>query len=140
MPRTLGLDFGTRRIGVALSDVLGIMACPYVVIERKSVEEDMNALGKIINEQDVNLIVMGEPLNMDGSSGVLTDNVKAFANKLNEKFNVEIKYIDERLTTLQANRILIEEADYSREKRKGVRDKVAAALILQGYLDSIVKG
>ena len=137
MPRILGIDFGTRRIGVALGDILGITACPFLVIERKSVEEDLKALGAIIKEQDVTLVVMGDPLNMDGSAGVLTDNVKAFANKLNEKFNVEIKYVDERLTTLQANRILIEEADYSREKRKGVRDKVAAALILQSYLDSL---
>ena len=82
--------------------------------------------------------MIGDPLNMDGSSGVLTEDVRSFAKKLQDKFNnIGIKFVDERLTTLQANRILEEEADYSREKRKGLRDKVAAALILQAYLDSI---
>ncbi len=137
MPRVLGVDFGSRRIGLALSDVMGITACPLTVINRESNEKTFVELGRIIKEQDISLIVVGDPLNMDGSSGVLTEDVRSFANKLQEKFNIDIKFIDERLTTLQANRILEEEADFSREKRKGLRDKVAAALILQSYLDSV---
>jgi len=137
MPRVLGLDFGSRRIGVALSDVMGITACPFTVIERESGEKDFARLGAIIAEQDVTLIVLGEPLNMDGSEGILVEEVRSFAKKLQEKFAVGIKLFDERLTTLQADRILVEEADFSRVKRKGIRDKVAAALILQSYLDSL---
>ena len=137
MPRVLGLDFGSRRIGVALSDVMGITACPFQVIERKSNEKLFERIGVIIAEQDVTLIVLGEPLNMDGTPGILTEEVRSFAKKLQEKFNVGVKFVDERLTTLQAERTLTEEADYSRLKRKGLRDKVAAALILQSYLDSI---
>jgi putative Holliday junction resolvase len=137
MPRVLGLDFGSRRIGVALSDVMGITACPFTVIDRQSNDKTFEELGRIIKDQDVTLIVLGDPLNMDGSHGIITEDVKAFARKLEEKFNVGVKFMDERLTSLQAERILEEEADYSRAKRKGLRDKVAAALILQSYLDSI---
>jgi putative holliday junction resolvase len=137
MPRILGLDFGTKRIGVALSDIMGITACPFTVIERQSIEKDFQKLAGIISEQDVKLIVLGDPLNMDGTPGMLTDDVKSFAKKLREKFNIDIKFVDERLTTMQAERILVEEADYSRGKRRNVRDKIAASLLLQSYLDSI---
>jgi len=139
MPRVLGLDFGSKRIGVALSDVMGITACPYLVIVKGPGVSVLERLGAIIKEQDVTLIVLGEPLNMDGTQGNLAGEVRSFAEKLKEKFNIGVQLIDERLTTLQAERILVEEADISRLKRKGLRDKVAACLILQSYLDSVTK-
>lgn len=136
MPRVLGIDFGMRRIGVALSDVMGITACPFMLIERESMEKDLDQLEPVIREKEVTLIVVGLPLNMDGTDGKLMVEVNSFVRKLQERFKIEVKLVDERLTTLQAERVLTEEADVSRGKRKGLRDKVAAALILQSYLDS----
>jgi putative holliday junction resolvase len=136
MPRVLGVDFGMRRMGVALSDVMGITACPFKVIERQSMEKDLAEFEKMISEQDVTLIVVGKPLNMDGTDGNLINEVNSFVRKLEEKFKIQVVLVDERLTTIQAERMLTEEADITRGKRKGVRDKVAAALILQSYLDS----
>src|SRR3989339_467613 len=119
MPRVMGIDFGMKRIGVALSDVMGITACPLMVIERVSMEKDFAQLAPVISEKEVTLIVVGLPLNMDGTDGNLMTEVNSFVRKLEEKFNIAVKLVDERLTTLQAERVLAEEADVSRGKRKG---------------------
>jgi len=137
MPRVLGVDFGLKRMGVALSDVMGLTACPFTVLERQSMEKDLIEFGLMINAHEVTMIVVGKPLNMDGTDGNLINEVNSFVRKLEEKFKIPVVLIDERLTTLQAERLLTEEADFTRVKRKSIRDKVAAALILQSYLDSV---
>ncbi len=136
MKRLLGLDYGTRRIGVALSDPLGISAQPLEVIKRAELKEDVERLRAIVREHGVSKIILGLPLNMDGTPGTLGDEVRGFGQKLRDELSIEVEFFDERLSTLQTERILIEEADMSREKRKVVRDKIAAALVLQAYLDS----
>lgn len=136
MARIMGIDYGIRRIGIAVSDPLRITARPLVVIDRIStVEDDIEKIALIVKEQEVSHIVMGTPLNMDGSAGILTEEVEQFKTKIEEKTKVSVELYDERLTTLQAERILVEEADISREKRKKLRDKVAASLILQSWLE-----
>jgi putative Holliday junction resolvase len=135
MNRILGIDYGVKRVGIALSDLLGITAQPFTVIEGASQQEVIKRIASIVSEQSVSRIVIGLPLNMDGSSGEISENVRAFAVQLEERLNIPVELFDERLTTMQAERMLVEEADMSREKRKHVRDKVAASLILQAYLD-----
>lgn len=96
----------------------------------------MEKIKKILDENNIKKVIVGLPLNMDGSEGHLMEEVKGFAQKIKGEFNLPVEFFDERLSSLQTERILIEEADMSREKRKGVRDKIAAALFLQAYLDS----
>ena len=136
MNKTMGLDFGLKRIGIAVSDALGISANPLKVLERKSIKDDIQALLSVIAENRIDRIVVGMPFNMDGSEGGMAEEVREFSDKLREASGKEPVFFDERLTTMQAERLLTEEADMSREKRKDVRDKVAAAILLQAYLDS----
>jgi putative Holliday junction resolvase len=140
MARILGIDYGVKRIGLALSDPLLLTARPYEVIHRTSLREDVQRIRTIVTEQEVSCIVVGLPLNMDGSPGILTDEVTSFAETLRKELSVTVELYDERLTTLQADRMLTEEADISREKRKMVRDKLAASLILQSYLEQKQQG
>lgn len=135
MERILGIDYGSRRIGLALSDLLGITAQPLLVIERTSLTADIEKIETVVRDSGVTKIVIGMPFNMDGTEGNLAGDVKAFAKRLQEKFNIAVEFTDERLTTAQTERMLVEEADLSREKRKKVRDKLAAALLLQSYMD-----
>ena len=135
MGRIMGIDFGERRIGVALSDPLGMAAHPFSIITRRSNADDIAAIETAARENEVIRIVIGLPLNMDGTPGRLTENVQRFGRLLEEKLKLPVEYYDERLTTWEAERILVEEADMSREKRKKVRDKLAASFILQAYLD-----
>ena len=130
----LGIDLGSVRIGIAISDELGMIASPLKVIQVSEDEADITEIASIVESLDVKEIVMGLPRNMNGTYGPAADRVREFASKLEEKLDVPITLWDERLTTSQASRILIE-ADVSRKKRKQVVDKSAAALILQGYLD-----
>ena len=130
----LGIDLGSVRIGIAISDELGMIASPLKVMQVSEDETDIAEIASIVESLDVKEIVMGLPRNMNGTYGPAADRVKEFASKLEEKLDVPITLWDERLTTSQASRILIE-ADVSRKKRKQVVDKSAAALILQGYLD-----
>jgi len=135
MKRIMGLDFGTKRIGIALSDPLGITAQPLLVLERKNIASDLSELESIIKDKDVGKIVLGLPMNMDGSEGRSAEDVRIFADKISEKTGLAVEYYDERLSTAQTEKMLISEADLSREKRKKVRDKLAACLVLQSYLD-----
>lgn len=143
--RYMGLDVGDATIGVALSDLLHITAQGRETLRRISIKEDIDRLVDIIVEQDVDKIVVGLPKNMNGTVGPQGEKTLAFSQKLEKKLrysdrikNREIEIImwDERLTTVAAERMLIE-ADVSRRKRKSVIDTVAAGYILQGYLDSI---
>jgi len=139
MPRSMGLDVGDKTIGVALSDLFGWTAQGLETIRRIGIKKDLQRLEEIIKEYDVNKIVVGLPKNMNGTIGPQGEKVLEFNERLGKRFNnVEIVKWDERLTTVAAERTLIE-ADVSRKKRKEVIDKVAAVYILQGYLDSVCK-
>lgn len=131
--RILGLDIGTKRIGAAISDPLGITAQSLKTIAREPFEESTEEIKKIISEFDVTELIVGLPINMNGTKGKGADEVVEFVERLKEKIDKPIKLWDERLTTMEAEKILIE-SDVSRKKRKGVKDKLAAQLILQSYL------
>lgn len=138
MKRCMGLDIGNKTIGVAVSDMLKITAQGLTTIKRESLEKDFEALLKIIKDYNVDTVVSGMPKNMNGTIGPQGEIVKTFMEKFSRKIDLEkikIEFWDERLTTVAAQRCLIE-ADVSRKKRKQVVDKLAAVLILQGYLDS----
>jgi putative holliday junction resolvase len=136
--RWMGLDYGDKTIGVAVSDELGWTAQGLEVIRRSKPELDLARLRGIIEEYGIDEIVVGLPKNMNNTIGPRGEICIAFANSLHEKLNLPVHLWDERLTTVSAQRMLIE-ADVSRKKRKAVIDKMAAALILQGYLDSKTK-
>lgn len=134
MERIIGLDVGDKTIGVAVSDLLQITAQGVTTIRRESKVKDYAALEEIINEYNIKKVVVGLPKNMNGTLGPQGEKTIKFAEKLKNKYNVEIIYEDERLTTVSAEKILIE-GDIRRKKRKAVIDKVAATFILQAYLD-----
>ena len=136
--RILGLDIGTKTIGVAISDPLGWTAQGITTIRRKNYTNDMEAIKKICNEYSVETIVAGMPKNMNGTIGPSGEMVIEFCERLTEVVNIDIEFWDERLTTVAAHRAMLE-ADLSRSKRNKIVDKVAATYILQGYLDRISK-
>jgi putative holliday junction resolvase len=133
--RVMGLDYGDKTIGVALSDELGWTAQGLEVIRRRTPEHDLERLKEIIAQYDVAEIVVGLPKNMNNSIGPRGEICIAFSEELKQKLHVPVHMWDERLTTVSATRTLLE-ADVSRKKRKAVIDKMAAALILQGYMDA----
>lgn len=132
--RILGLDVGTKTIGVAVSDEMGWTGQGIGTIRRTNIRADLAELGEYLQQYAVEKIVVGVPRNMNGSIGRAAEQVYFFIEQLREKFPIPIDTWDERLSTVAAERVLLE-ADMSRGKRKKVIDKVAAALILQGYLD-----
>ncbi len=131
--RSLGLDIGDRRIGVALSDPEGILASPLTVINRRDESFDIEAITDIIRQQQVGQVVAGLPLSMDGSIGKQAEKAKDFVQKLSERIEVPVEYRDERLTTVLAERL--KRASGGKKTRKARHDAQAAAIILQGYLD-----
>lgn len=137
--RILALDVGTKRIGVAMSDELLMTAQGAETIYRKDAGTDMDAIVKLVTDNGVGEVVVGLPLNMDGSEGPKAREVIAFAAELSRVVSVPVKTWDERLTTVQVERVMLE-ADTSRAKRKKHADKLAAQVILQSYLDSRTKG
>jgi putative Holliday junction resolvase len=130
----MGLDIGTRTIGVATSDELGIAAHGLKTIRRKSMEEDLKEIATIIHQFEIDKIVVGLPKNMDGTMGRQAEIILQCIKVLRDKIHVPVETWDERLSTVGASKVLLE-ADVSRRKRKEVIDKLAAVLILQGYLD-----
>jgi putative Holliday junction resolvase len=132
--RTMGLDIGTRTIGVAISDELGIAAQGLKTIRRKSMEEDLKEIVAIIHQFEIDKIVVGLPKRMDGTLGREAETILQCVKVLRDKIKVRVETWDERLSTVGASKVLLE-ADLSRRKRKKVIDKLAAVLILQGYLD-----
>ena len=133
--RILALDLGEKRIGVAVSDELLISAQGLCVLASKGTVKDLEQVADLIRNQAVSTIVLGFPRNMDGSIGPMAEKVREFGRLLQEQnAAIPVEYWDERLTTAGAQRMLIG-ADISRMKRRQVVDKVAAVLILQGYLD-----
>jgi putative Holliday junction resolvase len=132
--RSLGLDIGDRRIGVALSDPGGILASPLTVINRSDESRDIEAIIDIIKGQGVGRVIVGLPHSLDGRLGEQAEKVKAFAQKLASRIQVSLDYRDERLTTVMAER-LGRVVKRKKTKRKARHDAQAAAIILQGYLD-----
>lgn len=133
--RILGLDYGDRKIGVAISDAFGWTAQGVEVIDRKRTKDVDARIAELIRELEVTEIVVGLPKNMNGSVGPRGQLSMEFAESLKESVQLPVHLWDERLTTVSAERTLIE-ADVSRKKRKQVVDKMAASLILQNYLDA----
>ena len=132
----LGLDLGTKTIGVAVSDITRQIASPIATIARKKFTEDARLLLALAQERKVGLIVLGLPLNMDGSEGPRAQSTRAFARNLEKLTHIPITYWDERLSTAAVERMLIG-ADASRARRAEVVDKLAAAYILQSALDTL---
>jgi len=132
----MGLDVGDRTIGVALSDELGWTAQPLKTLRRRQRDRDLELLRGIAEDAGVSSVVVGLPLSMSGEAGGRVRRVKIFAAALEKSLGVPVVFWDERLSTVAAERALLE-ANLSRAKRKKQVDKVAAVIILQGYLDSI---
>jgi putative Holliday junction resolvase len=131
--RSLGLDIGDKRIGVALSDPDGILASPLTVIHRRDESRDIEVIIDLISQQQVGRIIVGLPYSLDGSLGEQAEKVKAFTRKLVSRINVPLEYRDERLTTVMAGRL--RRATGGKKRKKARDDAQAAAIILQGYLD-----
>ena len=137
--RLLGIDYGRVRFGLALSDEEEILASPLPVYTRnRSEREDIAFLAGLVRERGVKRIVIGLPINMDGSQGEMADEVLRFASSIERKTGIPVVTLDERLTSVEAERALIE-GGISRKKRKELRDSLAAVLILQTYLDKLSK-
>ena len=135
--RVMGLDVGSKTVGVAISDPLGFTAqgVEIIKINEEAKEFGFDRLGELVKEYQVDKFVVGLPKNMNNTEGPRGEASKAYGDKIKEIFNLPVDYQDERLTTVQAERMLVEQADVSRGKRKKVIDKLAAQLILQNYLD-----
>jgi len=133
--RILALDHGTKRIGVAISDELKMIAQPLEYIPAEPFADFLKRLKEILKDKEVELILVGLPRNMDGSHGPATLKVEAFVAALRNAITIPIQMQDERLTSVQANRVLLQ-ANVRRNQRKEKVDKMAAALLLQGYLDA----
>ena len=132
--RTLGLDVGSRRIGIAVSDPLGITAQGLETLQRRNKRHDLAALDRIIRDYAVKQIVIGLPLRMSGAEGTQSDKMLLFAEDLRKRFRLPVHLWDERLTSAEANRLL-RETELSIEKRAKAVDRMAAVLILQSWMD-----
>lgn len=133
--RIMGLDYGEVRIGIAFSDLLQMISSPFETYKRRSLIFDLDYLKNLIKEKEVSLIVMGLPLNMDGTEGERAQKTREFGSELSRISGVNVVYIDERLTSVEAEEMLIQ-AKVRREKRKEIIDKLAAQIILETYLKS----
>jgi putative Holliday junction resolvase len=132
-----GLDLGDKTIGIAISDISLIIASPYKTIKRQSFDKDISALMQVIEEKEVGGIVIGLPVQMNGLEGDRAEKTRKFIEKLLAKTSIPVLFWDERFSSVAMEKILINEADMSRKKRKQVIDKTAAAFFLQGVLDAI---
>jgi putative holliday junction resolvase len=141
MKRVLSLDIGDRRIGVAMSDTLGILATPLTIIDRKKGEQDVASIIDLVTKHDVGLILAGLPRSLSGSIGPQAEKVQVFIEKLKQETNVPIEFRDERFTTVEAQRLMREagskknKSNSKNKKDKMHDDSAAAAVLLQGYLD-----
>lgn len=134
--RIMALDVGSRTIGIACSDALLMTAQGIETIRRTSLENDFNRLRELISEYEVHELVVGMPKNMNGTKGDRAEKTEEFVEKMKTVIDLPVTFWDERLSTVMAERQLIA-ADVSRKKRKGIIDKMAAVVILQGYLDRL---
>ena len=132
-----GLDLGEKTIGVAVSDGARLVASPLVLIRKTKFTDDANALFKLMDERKAAGLVIGLPVNMDGTEGPRCQSVRAFARNVLRLRDMPIAFWDERMSTMAVNRFLIEQADINRARRAEVVDKMAAAYILQGALERL---
>lgn len=134
MKRWLSLDLGQVRIGVALSDPLGVTAQPLTVLKSAGTQKNIAVIGELVNQHEITQVIVGLPLNMDGTESSTTKKVREFTAKLAKRLNVPVCFVDERLTSKQAERVMIE-GNSRRKDRRQMIDKVAAALLLQSALN-----
>lgn len=136
--KKLGIDYGDSRIGIALSDSLNILASGKETYKTHGFNYDIAYIEKFAKDNNVDVVIFGLPINMDGTLGERAEKTKEFAEKFSAKSGIKIEYVDERLTTVESERRLIE-IGTRRDKRKEVIDMVAATIILQSYLDKVKK-
>jgi putative Holliday junction resolvase len=138
MSRVLGIDLGARRIGVAVSDGLGLTAQPHATLARRGGVRDLEAIAAVVAAQGAVAVVLGLPLDPEGEEGAAARGARAFAERLRGVLSVPVELVDESFSTVEAEQVLLE-ADLSRARRRQVVDRVAAAVILQRWLDSRVQ-
>ena len=136
--RIMGIDYGKVRIGIALTEKLKTIASPYEVYKSVSLQKDVEYFVKLVKEKEVEKIVLGLPLNMDGSEGERAKRTRIFGEMLEKACSVPVVYQDERLSSVEAENYLLD-GDVRRDKRKNLIDKVAATIILEDYLRTICK-
>lgn len=134
--RYLGLDLGTKTLGISMSDKTGIIASNFKTLrfDEKDYDSTIEPLKEIVNEYDIKCIVLGLPKNMNNSLGFRSEETMEYKKLLEKNINIDVVLQDERLTTMEANNYMLE-ADISRKKRKEKKDELAASIILQSYLD-----
>jgi putative Holliday junction resolvase len=137
--RVLGLDVGARRIGIAVSDALGLTAQGLPTLERRNRRYDQSELRKVVQEYEISEIVVGNPLRMSGQTGAQAEKMAAFAEQIKQELSLPVHLWDERLSTAEAHRLL-DQTGIRDARRKQVIDKVAAVLILQSFLDARAAG
>jgi len=135
--RLMGLDIGSKTVGLALSDVNRTIATPLITLKREKFSKDADELERLIDEYDIGALILGLPISMDGSEGPRCQSTRQFATNLMQRRDVIIGFQDERLSTAAVERFLIGEADMTRKRRAQVVDRAAAAYILQGALDAM---
>ncbi|MBQ8882697.1 MAG: Holliday junction resolvase RuvX [Clostridia bacterium] len=132
--RILGIDYGDARIGTSVCDEMETMALPLKTVKSESMRKNIDAMAKLAREESVGLIVVGLPLNMDGSEGERASKTRSFGKVLSKVTGLEVEYVDERLTSVEAEEIM-DTVGVKKGKRKGIIDTIAAQIILQTYLD-----
>ncbi len=137
--RILGIDYGERRIGVAVCDELGMTAQGVATITRKNREADLGALADLVKRYNVERIVIGYPLRLDGSEGIQCEKINRFTRRLEARLSLPVTRWDETLSTCEAQELL-RQGGVPLEKRRGIVDRIAASIILQGYLDAQARG
>lgn len=133
--RLMGVDYGDKRIGIALTDALQIIASPYEVYQNKGEDDAVNHICELIKSQNVSAVAFGLPLNMDGTEGERAAKHREVGARIQNQSGVQVHFVDERLTSAEAEELLIE-SGVRREKRKSVIDKIAAQIILQTYMNN----
>ncbi len=133
--RVLAIDFGDRKIGLAVSDRLGITAQPLTSYRRKTEKEDADFFKRVVSEYEISEVILGMPLRMDGSSGTRVEKTREFAGWLERILDLPIRFWDERLTTKQANQIL-SQRKFNPKAKKNLEDQISAMIILSAYLES----
>ena len=139
MQRKMGIDYGDRRIGIAMTDAMCIISSPFEVYQNKGVDDAVNHISELVSKYQICEIAMGLPLNMDGTEGERAILHKEIGEKIAEKTGVKVFYIDERLTSAEAEEILIS-SGVRREKRKELIDKISAQIILQTHINNHKRG
>lgn len=134
--KIMALDLGKVRIGIAMSDIMEVIASPYENYKRKNISSDIAHIKNIIEQNGVEKVVVGLPVSMDGSLNEQCHSVMGFVDELKKAVDLPIEYVDERFSSVSAERVLLD-ADVRRKDRREVRDKLAASIFLQSYLDKL---